>query len=133
SRDECKGIDTNPVYEKERNGWDVQRLNTALECLESRTDIFGSPDFKHVGFERESMCRSVDLVYFVGGVRITHVGQHRQTAQTGDDLTQQFYPLASRIRCLARQAGDIATRSGQTCDNAGADWIARRREYDRDH
>src|SRR5262245_21526714 len=75
----------------------------------------------------------VDLVYFASGERITNVGQHRQTAQTGDDLTQQFDPLASRIGGLARQAGDIATRSGQTCNNAGADWIARRREYDRDH
>src|SRR5262249_12595506 len=99
SRDECEGIDTNPVYEKERNGRDVQCLGTALECLESGTDIFGSPDFKHVGFERESMCYSVDLVYFASGERITNVGQHRQTAQTGDDLTQQFDPLASRRGC----------------------------------
>jgi hypothetical protein len=96
--------------------------------LKSGTDIFGSPDFKHVGFERESMCCFVDLVYFASGERITNVGRHRQTAQTGDDLTQQFDPLASRIGCLARQAGDIATRAGQTCNNAGADWIARQEQ-----
>src|SRR5262245_53744563 len=84
-----------------KNGRDVQCPSTALECLESGTDIFGSPHFKHVGFERESLCCSVDLVYFASGERITNVGQHRQTAQTGDDLTQQFDPLASRIGGLA--------------------------------
>src|SRR5262245_25292005 len=102
-----------------------------MVCLESGTDIFGSPDFKHVGFERESLCCSVDLVYFASGERITNVGQHRQTAQTGDDLTQQFDPLASRIGGLARQAGYIAARPAEVGHEAGCNWIAAADEHDR--
>ena len=53
--------------------------------------------------------------------------------QTGDDLAQEFESLASSIGCLARQAGDVAARSRQTCHDAAANWIARRREHDWDH
>src|SRR5262245_8612810 len=54
-------------------------------------------------------------------------------AQTGDNLAQEFEPLAGKIGGLGRQAGDIAARSRQAWYEAGADRIVRRREHDRDN
>src|SRR6516165_12320902 len=41
--------------------------------------------------------------------------------------------LANRVSRLERQAGDVATRSCQTRDKAGADRVARARKDNRDH
>src|SRR5262245_24464936 len=54
-------------------------------------------------------------------------------AQTGDNLAQEFEPLAGKIGDLGRQAGDVAARSRQAWYEAGADRIVRRREHDRDN
>ena len=51
--------------------------------------------------------------------------------QTRDHLAQQFEFFASDIGCLTRQSRNIAARSRQTRDDAGADRIASRREHDR--
>src|SRR5262245_52978222 len=54
-------------------------------------------------------------------------------AQTGDNLAQEFEPLAGKIGGLGRQAGDVAARSRQAWYEAAADRIVRRREHDRDN
>src|SRR5215472_4641367 len=51
--------------------------------------------------------------------------------QTGDYLAQEFELFASSVGHLTRQSRDIAARSRQARDDAGADWIASRREHDR--
>ena len=60
------------------------------------------------------------------------IGHDRQPAKTGDNLAQKFESLASKIGLLGRQTGDVAARSRQTRDKAGANRVRRRREDDRD-
>src|SRR5262249_59495874 len=43
-----------------------------------------------------------------------------------------FKSFASRISVLHRQAGDVAPRTRQARDKAGAKWVICRREHDRD-
>src|SRR5262249_56457708 len=43
----------------------------------------------------------------------------RQMAQTGDNLSQEFEPLAGKIGGLGRQAGDVAARSRQAGTRPG--------------
>src|SRR5262249_11663198 len=64
---------------------------------------------------------------------IAGIGHDRQMAQTGDNLVQEFEPLAGKIGGLGRQAGDVAARSRQAWYEAGADRIVRRREHDREN
>jgi hypothetical protein len=59
------------------------------------------------------------------------IGQDRQPADSGENLPQKFEPLASNIRLLARQTGDVAARSRQAGDEASADRVARQCEDDR--
>src|SRR5262249_27978384 len=47
-------------------------------------------------------------------------------------IAQKFETLAGSLRLLERQTGDVATRSRQTRDQAGADRVPRRRENDGD-
>ena len=55
----------------------------------------------------------------------------RQAAEIGDNLAQKFESLSSEISELDRQAGDVATRSRQTSDDARANRIACPCEDDR--
>jgi hypothetical protein len=60
------------------------------------------------------------------------IAHDRQPAETGNNLTQEFEALASKISLLIRQAGDVAAGPGQTCDQAGAERVRRHRKDDRD-
>jgi hypothetical protein len=51
--------------------------------------------------------------------------------QTCDNLAQQLKSLGGSIRLLQRQAGDVAARSRQRLNHAGADRVSHRREHDR--
>ena len=82
--------------------------------------------------EAERAGRCLNLAHLQHGVGIADIGHDRQPAKTGDNLAQEFEPLAGKIGLLDRQAGDVAARSRQTRDEAGADRVARRREHDRD-
>src|SRR6516162_4910411 len=53
--------------------------------------------------------------------------------QTRDYRAQEFELFASSIGCFTRQSRDVAAWSRQARDDAGADWIASRREHDRDY
>src|SRR5262249_47382698 len=76
--------------------------------------------------------RFLSLAHIQHGAGIARIGHDRQPAKTGYDLAQEFEFLATSIRDLVRQTGDIAARSGQTRNQAGAYWIVCRREDDRD-
>src|SRR5262249_61474629 len=76
--------------------------------------------------------RCVCLPQLRHGGAITDIGQYRQTAKTDNNLTQKFKSFASRISVLHRQAGDVAPRTLQARDKAGAKWVICRREHDRD-
>jgi hypothetical protein len=43
--------------------------------------------------------------------------------ETGNNLTQEFEPLAGKIGALERQSSDVATRSCQICNQAAANWV----------
>ena len=53
-------------------------------------------------------------------------------AQTGNELAQQFEPLAGKVDRLMRQASDVAARARQTGDEAAADRVVRQRKDDGD-
>ena len=116
----------------ERVGTDVKCLRAALERLEGGRDILRSPDFERGDLEAERAGRRLNLAHLQHGGGIADIGHDRQPAQTGDNLAQEFEPLAGRIGCLVRQAGDVAARSRQTRDQAAADRVRCHREDDRD-
>ena len=111
---------------------DIKRIRAALERLEGGRDILGSPDFECDDFKAERAGRCLNLAHLQHGGGIADIGHDRQPAETGDNLAQKFESLASKIGRLDRQAGDVAARSRQTRDQAGADRVPRRREDDRD-
>ena len=111
---------------------DIKCLRAALERLEGGRDILRSPDFECGDFEAERAGRCLNLAHLQHGAGIADIGHDRQPAETGDNLAQEFESLASKIGLLERQAGDVAARSRQTRDQAGADRVRRHREDDRD-
>ena len=111
---------------------DIKGLGAALERLEGGRDILRSPDFECGDVEAERAGRCLNLAHLQHGDGIADIGHDRQTAQTGDNLAQEFEPLAGKIGRLDRQAGDVAARSRQARDEAGADRVPRHREHDRD-
>ena len=68
-----------------------------------------------------------------GGIGIVGIGQDREPAKTGDNVSQEFDPFASNIRSLAGQPSDVTPRSRQASDHAGANRVGRRRKHDRDN
>ena len=132
SRGERQGVDANPVGGYERVGTDIKRLRAALERLEGGRDILGSPDFECSDLEAERAGRCLNLAHIQHGGGIADIGHDRQPAETGDNLAQKFEALAGKIGGLERQAGDVAARSRQTCDQADADRVRRQCEDDRD-
>ncbi len=61
-------------------------------------------------------------VFETGAIGIDHNGQ---AAETWDNLAQQLEALAGKTDGVERQAGRIAVRSGQTCDEVAANRVAR--------
>ena len=100
----------------------------ALECLKGRCDIVRSPDFERQVLEVECARRFLNLMHFEHRCMTADIGHDRQATEAGDNLTKEFEPLASKIGELERQAGDVATGSCQTCDEAGANRVRRYRE-----
>jgi len=49
----------------------------------------------------------------------------------GPQLTQQLQPLRLRLGKKRAHTCDVATRTMQVGDEAGPDWVAASREYDR--
>ena len=116
----------------ERVDSDIKCVRAALERLEGGRDILRSPDFEWDDFEAERAGRCLNLAHLQHGGGIADIGHDRQPAETGDNLAQEFESLAGKIGRLHRQAGDVAARSRQTCDQAAADRVARHRKDDRD-
>ena len=108
----------------ERVGNDIKCLRAALERLEGGRDILRSPDFECGDIEAKRAGRCLNLAHLQHGVGIADIGHDRQPAETGDNLAQEFEPLASKIGLLDRQAGDVAARSRQARDQAGADRVS---------
>ena len=123
SRGEREGVDANPVGAYERVGDDIKCIRATLERFEGGRDILRSPDFDCGDFEAERAASCLNLAHLQHGCGIVDIGHDRQPAETGDNLAQKFESLASKIGLLVRQAGDVAARSRQTCDEAGANRV----------
>ena len=95
-------------------------------------DILRSPDFQCNGFEAELAGRCLNLAHLQRGGGIADIGDDRQSAQTGDNLAQEFDPLASEFGRLDRQAGHVAARPRQARDQALPTGSPDDREDDRD-
>jgi hypothetical protein len=67
----------------------------------------------------------LDLAHIKHDDGIANVAQQRQSTEAGDNLAQKFEALARKIGYLVRQTGDVAARSRQTRDQAGADRVLR--------
>ena len=87
-------------------------------------------DFKRVDFQAERAGRRLDLTQLQHGERIADIAHDRETAQTGDDLTQKLEPLTSKIGPQGCEAGDVAPGPRETCDQACPDGVARQRKDD---
>jgi hypothetical protein len=112
-------------------GADIQRLRTAFERVEGGRDIFGSPDFGDADFDAECASRRLDVAnrqHVLG----CETGHECQVAQIGDDFAQQPNSFAGRFARLNSDAGDIAARSRETSDQAGAERLPGKRSDDRD-
>src|SRR6516165_9593826 len=116
-----------------RIGSNIKRLRATLERFEGGRDILRSPNFESNNIEANRAGRGLSFAHFQHRGGIVGIGHDRQMAQTGDNLAQEFEPLAGKIGGLGRQAGDVAARSRQAWYEAGADRIVRRREHDRDN
>ena len=104
-----------------------------LEHRQSGRDIFGASDLDCGGVEPEPMRHFVKLAHLPRGAGIAWIGHDRQPVEIGDNLAQEFEPLAGRISCQGRQASDVPTRSREARDEAGADRVLRQHEHDRDN
>ena len=133
SRATRQSVYTNPVCAYERVAHDVKRLRTTLECLDGGSDIFRSPDFRCSNFKPERAGRCLNLAHFQHGGGIIGIGHHRQPAEAGNYLAQEFESFGSKISILHRQAGDVFTRTRQTRDQADTNRVACRRKDDWDH
>jgi hypothetical protein len=103
-----------------------------LSASKAERDILGAPDFECIDLETERAGRRLSLAQLQYGERITDISQDRHSAETWNNLAQEFEPLASNIVRLKRQASDVAARSRQTGDQAVAHGVPRRRKHNRD-
>jgi hypothetical protein len=85
----------------------------ARELADGGPNIVRALDIECIDFEAELGSGGLDFADVQGGQGIEAVSQHRQPAETGNDLPQNFEPFADKIGLLGRQAGDIAARSRQ--------------------
>ena len=132
SRAQCQCVDPNLIGLHEPVGTNIKCLCTALERLKGGHDIFCSPNFECIEFETERAGHRLRLAQLHYGDRISDISQDCHSAQTWNNLTQQFEPLASKIGRLDRQAGDVAARSSQTGDKAAGHGVPRPRKHNRD-
>src|SRR6516165_1235136 len=117
------GVNANPVRDYERVVDDVKCIRTTIERFEGRRDILGSPDFKVDDIEAECARSPPNLRHLRHSKGVVNIGHDRQPAETGNEIAQNFESLASKIGLLVRQAGDVATRSRQIRDQAGANRV----------
>ena len=128
---QCQCVDTNPVGVYERVGTDIKCIRTALERVEGGRDILNSPDFRYGDLKAQRAGRCLNLAYLQHNSGIVDLPHNPQPAKTGNNLAQEFESLATSIRYQLRQTGDVAARSRQAGDKAGAHRVPRPDKHDR--
>ncbi len=90
-------VDPNPIGVHEPVGTNIKCLRTALERLEGGRDILCSPNFECIEFETERAGRRLSLAQLHHGEGITDISQDRHSAETWNNLAQQFEPLTGKV------------------------------------
>ncbi len=75
--------------------------------------------------EAEVSSLNLNVAHFQHGRGIASIKQNCQPAQTRDNLTQEFEPLAVGIVLLDRQPSDVTARMRKARDEADANRIVR--------
>src|SRR5262245_63931205 len=85
---ERQSVDSDPVDDYERIGNNTECLRAALERLESRRDVFGSPDLEGGDIEAERARGGLDLAYLQRGGGKVNIDHDRQPVETRHNLAQ---------------------------------------------
>jgi hypothetical protein len=80
---------------------DVKCVHSGLR-LEDGSDILCWPDFEWRDFDAERASRGLNLTHLQLGLGKANIKNDCQPAETWDDLTQEFEPLAGKIGLLDR-------------------------------
>jgi hypothetical protein len=110
---------------------DVQCVRSILESLDGGRNILHAPNFNAGRIEAERTGECLNLTHLQHDRWQAAIAHDRQPAETGDDLAQDFEPLACKVGRLVRQAGNVAARSRQTRNVSAANRIIRCPEHDR--
>src|SRR5262245_3336171 len=113
SRAHSKRVDPSDVGVYERAPTHVQRLRPALERLEGRRDIRGTPYFERFDINANFTGCGLNLRYLQYRTGVADITDDCQSMQIGERLAQDFDPLAGEFGGLKRDAGSVAARSRQ--------------------
>jgi hypothetical protein len=86
-------------------------------------DILCSSNFECGDIEPEQAGGCLNLAHLGCCVGCADIGHDRYSAETGDNLAQEFESLASEIDILDRQAGDVAAGPRQARDQTVANRV----------
>src|SRR5262249_24278392 len=131
SRRERKGVDAKTVGNHQWVGRDIQRIRSILEAYDGRRDVAGVANFRNRCIDALRTGKCLNLAHLATDRDIAAVAQDPDPAKTRDPLPQNLESLAGDVDLLIREAGDVAARPRQACDEAAADGIIRYSEYDR--
>ena len=131
SRAERQGVDARVVGVDQGVGTHIERLHAALERPERGRDVLGAPDFEHVDLEAKLAGCCLRLGDLQRGVGRSDIADDRQPTEAGEHLAQKLDPFAGKIARLDRQAGDVAARPREACNQPASNRIPRQREHDR--
>jgi hypothetical protein len=101
-RAERQRDDATAVGGNERSGDDVKCIRLGVERLKGRSNIPGASDFEWRDFDAERASRGLNLTHLQLGLGKANIKNDCQPAETWDDLTQEFEPLAGKIGLLDR-------------------------------
>jgi len=123
SRAERKRDDASTVGLNECIAHNVKCVRLCLERLEGGSNILCSPDFEWRDFDAERASHGLNFAHLQHGLGKANISHDCQPAEPGENLTQEFEPLAGKIRLLVCQSSDVAARPRQTCDQVATDRV----------
>ena len=87
-----------------------------LDRSEYGRDILCAPDFEWCDFDAKLASCGLNLTHFQHSLGTANVSHDSQSAETGNNLAQEFESLAGSVGLLLRQASDVAARARQAGD-----------------
>jgi ParB-like chromosome segregation protein Spo0J len=109
----------------------IKGFRTAFERVKRRREVFGFPYFGSNDSKAKAARRGISLAHFQHRIGAGSVGQDCQRVEIGKQVAQDLQAFASDFGLLERQAGDVSAGPRKRCDEASADRVSRRGEYNR--